>query len=114
VAVPWTRRTGGAAAVGLPPGHVNAAARVAAFTEKGASPAKAYVGAALFATGAAAARVKKREVATERILNEGIGMRGFEASEWDGARGLERLSWNGGITTIALERVSWHERIDCL
>ena len=55
MAVPWTRRTGGAAAVGLPPGQVNAAARVAAFTEKGASPAKAYVGAALFATGAAAA-----------------------------------------------------------
>jgi hypothetical protein len=72
----------------LPPGQVKAAARVAALTEKGASPAKAYVGTALFATGAAAARVKRREVAIERILNGGIGMRGVVAS------GLERGNWS--------------------
>jgi hypothetical protein len=36
-------------------------------------------------------------------------------SEWVGTRGLERVSWNGGIATIVSERVScWHERIDCL
>jgi hypothetical protein len=83
VAVPWTRRTGGAAAVGLPPGQVNAAARVSAATEKGASPAKTYEGAALL-TGAAAAMVMRREVASERILNERFG--------------LERVvSWNEGM-----------------
>jgi hypothetical protein len=72
----------------LPPGQVNAAARVSAFTEKGASPAKMYEGAALF-TGAAAAMVMRREVASERILNDRFGVRGLErVSE------LERVIWS--------------------
>ena len=85
MAVPWTRSTGGADAVGLPRGHVNAAARVSAFTENGASPAKTYEGAARRSKGAAAAMVKRRVVAIERILNEEFG-----------ASGLERLSCNEG------------------
>jgi len=70
--VPCTRRTGGLAAVGLPRGQVRDAASVSELTVKGTSPLNLYVGAARRAIGEALTSERKRAVAIEYILSEGV------------------------------------------
>jgi hypothetical protein len=58
--------------VGLPRGQVSDAASVSALTVKGASPLNLYVGAARGAMGEALTSERKRAVAIEYILSEGV------------------------------------------
>ena len=76
---PWTSRTGGEAAVGMPLGQLSTLARVVESTEKGASPSNTNEGACLFAMGLAKAG-KWNERSISSTIVEGIASVGQEQS----------------------------------